>query len=219
MNFSRISHAAVKVMKLNFDIHLLAKSCARHNAKPFNFYIFRFHSFFWIFGYITHGDRYFITWVTNVYIWFQYLSIYFSKHPDVEYICRDSHASSFVSLPLFTILFERIWFRNELIIFKHSNFHVMWCKVAHPKFPTVYNASSSLLELLSHLPPPQMHLLTWFFLLWPLATIYYHLGVLNSLLPHWESYKSPDTAIFSTTVLNTQCKPISLIIHIISIGF
>jgi len=95
----------------------------------------------------------------------------------------------------------------------------MWCKVAYPKFPTVYNASSSLLELLSHLPPPPMHLLTWFFLLWPFATIYYHLGLSNSLLPHWESYKSLDTAIFSTTVLNTHCKSISLIIYIISIRF
>jgi len=44
----------------NFDIHLLAKSCARHNAKPFNFYIFRFYSFFWISGYIIHGHSYFI---------------------------------------------------------------------------------------------------------------------------------------------------------------
>jgi hypothetical protein len=34
----------------------------------------------------------------------------------------------------------------------------------------------------SHLPLSQMQLLTWFFLLWPLAIIYYYLGLLNSLL-------------------------------------
>src|SRR6266700_3082544 len=63
------------------------------------------------------------------------------------------------------------------------------CKVAYPKFATVYNPNSALLALLSHpphshLPPSQMHLLTWFFLLWPLAIIYYHMGILNSFLLH-----------------------------------
>jgi len=72
--------------------------------------------------------------------------------------------------------------------------HVM-CKVAYPKFTTVYNPSSSLLELLSHpphshLPPSQMQLLTWFFLLWPLAIIYYYLGILNSFILHLGSYKN-----------------------------
>ena len=90
--------------------------------------------------------------------------------------------------------------------------HVM-CKVAYPKFATVYNPNSALLALLSHpphshLPPSQMHLLTWFFLLWPLAIIYYHMGILNSLLLHLGPFKSPNSAIFSTTLPNTQCKTI-----------
>ena len=96
--------------------------------------------------------------------------------------------------------------------------HVMF-KVAYPKFATVYKPSSSLFELLSHpphshLPPPQMQLLTWFFLLWPLATIFYDLGVLNIFLLHWESYKSQNTAIFYTPLSNTYCQPIFFIISI-----
>jgi hypothetical protein len=98
------------------------------------------------------------------------------------------------------------------------------CKVAYPKFATVYNPSSSLFELFSHLPhsslpPSQMHLLTWFFLLWPLATIYYHLGILNSFVLHLGFHKFPNIAIFSTTFLNTHCKSILLIIYINSIRF
>jgi hypothetical protein len=90
--------------------------------------------------------------------------------------------------------------------------HVMF-KVAYPKFATVYNLTSSLLELLSHpphshLPPSQMHLLIWFFLLWPLATVFYDLGILDSFIPHWGFYKSQNTAIFYTPLANTHCKPI-----------
>ena len=93
------------------------------------------------------------------------------------------------------------------------------CKVAYPKFATVYKPSSSLLELLSHpphshLPPSQMQLLTWFFLLWPLAIIYYYLGISNSFILYLGSYKSPNTPIFSATLSNTQCKSIFYIFSI-----
>ena len=44
----------------NFNISLFAKSCTRHNAKPFNFFTFGFYSFLWIFGYILHDHSYFI---------------------------------------------------------------------------------------------------------------------------------------------------------------
>ena len=90
------------------------------------------------------------------------------------------------------------------------------CKVAYPKFATVYKPSWLLLELLSHpphshLPPSQMQLLTCFFLLWPLAIIYCFFGILNSFILHLGSYKSPNNAIFSATLLNTQCKFIFII--------
>ena len=49
---------------------LFYKSCARHNAKPFAFYIFGFSSFFWSLWYITHGGRLSMTWGTYiVLIW------------------------------------------------------------------------------------------------------------------------------------------------------
>jgi len=81
-------------------------------------------------------------------------------------------------------------------------------------FPQYKNASSSLFKLLSHLPPPQMHLFTWFFLLWPLATLYYHLGLSNSLLHHWGHYKSSNTAVSLTALPYHHCWSIlSLILY------
>ena len=96
------------------------------------------------------------------------------------------------------------------------------CKVAYPKFATVYKPSSSLLEFLSHpptshLPHPQMHPLTWFFLLWPLATIFCCLGIFNSLILHLGFYKFPNNAIVSTTLLNTHYKSLFLTIYILFI--
>ena len=61
-----------------------------------------------------------------------------------------------------------------------------------------------------------MYLLTWFSLLWPLATIFCHLGILNSFIPHWGFYKSQVTVIFSSTLPNNHCKPV---FHIIPIRF
>jgi len=104
-------------------------------------------------------------------------------------------------LVIFTILFDRIWWRTELvayILLLPNQHHVMWSF----KFPTVQSANTSLL---SHLPPPQMHLFTWFFLLWPLATLYYHLGLSNSLLHHWGHHKSSNTAVSLTTLPYYHC--------------
>ena len=50
-----------------------------------------------------------------------------------------------------------------------------------------------------------MHLFTWFFLLWPLATLYYHLGLSNSLYYHWGHNKSSNTAVSLTTLLYYHC--------------
>ena len=50
----------------NSDIHPFTISCARYNAKPFAFSIFGFYSFFWIFWYIIHRCRIFMTWVTSI---------------------------------------------------------------------------------------------------------------------------------------------------------
>lgn len=90
------------------------------------------------------------------------------------------------------------------------------CKVAYPKIFTVYKPISSFLELISHppysdLPSSQIKLLTLFFLLWPLAIIYYYSGLLNSFILYLGCYKSPNSAIFSVTFANTQCKPIFII--------
>ena len=63
----------------NYHIHPFTKSCARHHAKPFTFYIFGFYSFFWIFWYITHRSRLFMTWVTSIVL---YLERIFCSHGD-----------------------------------------------------------------------------------------------------------------------------------------
>jgi len=50
-------------------------------------------------------------------------------------------------------------------------------KSSLPYIATSSKANTSLLELLSSFLLSPMHLLTWLFLLWPLATIYSYLGL------------------------------------------
>ena len=189
----------------NFDIHPFFKSCARHNAKPFAFFIFGFSSLFWIFWCITHDGSLLMTSVTHVIHGFDIFLFYFP----VFWMENIHWELTIFMLHIFTFFYHFIWYilvqkwACRIVFSVQSSqpaCHVM-CKVAYPKFATVYKPSWLLLELLSHpphshLPPSQMQLLTWFFLLWPLAIIYYHLGILNSFMLHLGYYKSPQTAIF-----------------------
>ena len=123
------------------------------------------------------------------------------NHQNFEMKLQSFLCSYLLFLVIFTILFDRIWWRTELvayILLLPNQHHVMWSF----KFPTVQSANTSLL---SHLPPPQMHLFTWFFLLWPLATLYYHLELSNSLLHHWGHHKSSNTAVSLTTLPYYHC--------------
>jgi hypothetical protein len=47
-----------------------------------------------------------------------------------------------------------------------------------------------------------------------LATIFCHLGVLESFIPYGESHKSQTTAMFFILLSNTHCKPVFYIIFI-----
>src|SRR6266446_3135609 len=113
------------------------------------------------------------------------------------------------SILTYSILFERIWSKTECAVYiLLLPLKTTSCDVKF-KLPTVQNASSSLL---SHLPPPPMQLLTWFFLLWPLATLYYHLGPSDHLLHHLGSHKSSTTAITSIKQPYLHCGSILSII-------
>ena len=56
-----------------FDIQPFATSCARHNAKPFNFFSFGFYLFLTIFGYIIHDHSCFIP--SMDYIFFHLMNL------------------------------------------------------------------------------------------------------------------------------------------------
>ena len=135
----------------NYNIYPFPKSCARNNAKPFAFFTFGSSSFFWIFWYITHSGRLIITWVNYIVLYLEWVS----------------RGHAYESMNQWKFWLSPGLIKNESLINQRTHkiaspetetlttsqpaCHVM-CKVAYPKFATVYNPSSSLLELLSHPP-------------------------------------------------------------------